>query len=98
MIRLYTQVNMLNGQKSTIDPQEMRWKVTAEDIIDADKRVSEARTRSVDEELSPVSFQIFAPYKLEFVKTEWWSAYPIGQRLVNKYDVKERVFMAGGER
>ena len=42
MIRLYTQVNMLNGQKSTMDPQEMRWKVTAEDIMDADKRVSEA--------------------------------------------------------
>jgi len=41
--------------------------------------------------------QIFAPYKLEFVKTEWWSAYPIGQRLVNKYDVQGRVFMAGGE-
>jgi hypothetical protein len=40
MIRLYTQVNMLNGQKSTMDPQEMRWKVTAEDIMDADKRVS----------------------------------------------------------
>jgi hypothetical protein len=23
-----------------MDPQEMRWKVTAEDIMDADKRVS----------------------------------------------------------
>jgi hypothetical protein len=31
---------MLNGQKSTMDPQEMRWKVTAEDIMNADKRVS----------------------------------------------------------
>lgn len=31
------------------------------------------------------------------MKTEWWSAYPIGQRLVNKYDVQGRVFMAGGE-
>jgi hypothetical protein len=44
-----------------------------------------------------VRLQIFAPYNLEFVKTEWWSAYPIGQRLVNKYDVQGRVFMAGGE-
>jgi hypothetical protein len=44
MIRLYTQVNMLNGQKSMMNPQEMRWKVTAEDIMDADKRVGEAES------------------------------------------------------
>ncbi|KAJ9098329.1 hypothetical protein QFC19_006453 [Naganishia cerealis] len=76
MIRLYTQVNVINGEKSTMHPQEARWKVTAQDIMDADKR-------------------IFHPYKLEFVKTEWWSAYPIGQRLISRYDVENRVFMAG---
>jgi hypothetical protein len=43
MIRLYTQINMLDGQKNAMDPQEMRWKVTAQDIMDADRRVSTDR-------------------------------------------------------
>jgi hypothetical protein len=40
MVRLYTQVNIIGGEKSKLPAQEMRWKVTAEDICNADKRVS----------------------------------------------------------
>ncbi len=39
MVRLYTQVNIIGGEKSKLPAQEMRWKVTAEDIMNADKRV-----------------------------------------------------------
>ncbi len=51
-----------------MDPQEMRWKVTAEDIMDADKRVSCRRAFLICWQLSGRGL-VFAPYNLEFVKT-----------------------------
>jgi 2-polyprenyl-6-methoxyphenol hydroxylase-like FAD-dependent oxidoreductase len=32
---------------------------------------------------------------LEFEEIEWWTAYPIGQRISSKYSIEERVFIAG---
>lgn len=43
-----------------------------------------------------VDKEILAPWKLEFERVEWWTAYPIGQRLVSRYSAMEnRVFLAG---
>ncbi len=47
------------------------------------------------EDIMDADRKIFAPYKLEFHEIEWWTAYPIGQRLASHYDVANRIFIAG---
>ncbi|KAK0105095.1 hypothetical protein ONS96_004498 [Cadophora gregata f. sp. sojae] len=39
--------------------------------------------------------QIFQPYSMDFAKTEWWSAYAIGQRLVDHFSKDNRIFLTG---
>ncbi|KAK3485774.1 putative phenol 2-monooxygenase [Neurospora hispaniola] len=39
--------------------------------------------------------KILAPYKLDYEYCDWWTAYQIGQRVGNSYDVHNRVFLAG---
>lgn len=39
--------------------------------------------------------RIFYPYSLEIAETFWWSAYAIGQRLVNFFHKDYRVFLTG---
>ncbi|KAF8333044.1 FAD binding domain-containing protein [Cantharellus anzutake] len=77
IVRLYTQVNVVDGVKDKSLAHAARDSVTMKTIIDADKK-------------------IIAPYKLEFEEVEWWTAYPIGQRLVSSYSHKNRIFLAGG--
>ncbi|CCG83116.1 Putative uncharacterized protein [Taphrina deformans PYCC 5710] len=47
------------------------------------------------EDIMEADRKIFAPYKLKFTEIEWWTAYPIGQRLASSYDVDNRIFIAG---
>lgn len=47
------------------------------------------------EDIMEADRKIFAPYRLKFTEIEWWTAYPIGQRLASRYDVENRVFIAG---
>lgn len=47
------------------------------------------------EDIMEADRKIFAPYKLQFKEIEWWTAYPIGQRLASRYDVANRIFIAG---
>ncbi|WPJ61226.1 hypothetical protein SMAC4_12916 [Sordaria macrospora] len=39
--------------------------------------------------------KIIAPYKLDYEYCDWWTAYQIGQRIGNSFDVHNRVFLAG---
>lgn len=39
--------------------------------------------------------RIMAPYKLEYRKLDWWTAYQIGQRVGSSFGVHDRVFLAG---
>ena len=47
------------------------------------------------EELHDAARKIFHPYTLEVVETSWWSAYSIGQRLVDHFSKDNRVFLTG---
>ena len=39
--------------------------------------------------------EIFAPYFLEWEHVDWFSIYPIGQGISQRYTLDERVFMGG---
>jgi len=88
IIRCYTQVNRLEGEKSKSSALEARDKVTSDMVM---KAISE----------------IAHPYKFNFKGVEWFTCYPIGQRLVSRYSLPagktadgksfpgHRVFLAG---
>lgn len=46
-------------------------------------------------DLHEAARQIFHPYSLEVADTFWWSAYTIGQRLVDHFSKDNRVFLTG---
>ena len=68
IVRCYTQVNRLGGEKSTETPQEARDKITKEQVMQAIREIA-------------------YPYKFNFKTVEWFTVYPIGQRLVNRYSL-----------
>ncbi|GJN93539.1 hypothetical protein Rhopal_006596-T1 [Rhodotorula paludigena] len=39
--------------------------------------------------------KIFAPFKLEFGHTAWFSVYQIGQRIASNYTLDQRIFLGG---
>jgi phenol 2-monooxygenase len=46
-------------------------------------------------DLQDATRKIFAPYTMEFAYVFWWSAYSIGQRLVEQFHKDYRVFLTG---
>ncbi|KAE8255949.1 hypothetical protein A4X13_0g2865 [Tilletia indica] len=87
MVRAYTQVNRLKGEKSTENAFDAKDRVTAEMVQQAIKEIG-------------------YPYKWDFKSVEWFTVYPIGQRLVTHYTVPQdrmgaqeylnhRIFLAG---
>lgn len=68
IIRCYTQVNRLTGEKSTESALTAKEKVTSEMVMKAIREIAH-------------------PYKFEFKGIEWYTCYPIGQRLVSRYSL-----------
>jgi 2-polyprenyl-6-methoxyphenol hydroxylase-like FAD-dependent oxidoreductase len=52
------------------------------------------KTATVDE-IQVAAKKIFAPYYCDWDRVEWYSVYPIGQGLADKYTLDHRVFMGG---
>ncbi|KAF2811038.1 2-polyprenyl-6-methoxyphenol hydroxylase [Mytilinidion resinicola] len=47
------------------------------------------------EDVHDTARRIFQGYDMEFADTYWWSAYSIGQRLVDHFSKDDRVFLTG---
>lgn len=52
------------------------------------------KTASVGE-IQRTAKSILWPYYLEWDRVEWYSVYPIGQGISEKYTLDERVFLGG---
>ncbi|THC98550.1 hypothetical protein EYZ11_001980 [Aspergillus tanneri] len=59
-----------------------------------DPDFSPRKTATV-EEVQATAKKILQPYSLEWERVEWYSFYPIGQGISEKYTLDERVFMGG---
>ncbi|KAI5458671.1 FAD binding domain-containing protein [Mariannaea sp. PMI_226] len=66
---------------------------TTEKIGDQDSRTD--RSWITPEVILQSAQRIIAPYKLDYRKLDWWTAYQIGQRVGSKFGVHDRVFLAG---
>lgn len=53
------------------------------------------RKTATAEEVQETAKKILKPYTIEWERVEWYSVYPIGQGIAERYTLDERVFMGG---
>ncbi|KAH0267909.1 hypothetical protein KCU71_g19482, partial [Aureobasidium melanogenum] len=53
------------------------------------------RKQATAEEVQETAKKIMKPYEIEWDRIEWFSVYPIGQGIADRYTLDERVFMGG---
>ena len=53
------------------------------------------RQSATTEEVQAAAKRILKPYWIEWDRVEWYSVYPIGQGIADRYTLDERVFMGG---
>jgi len=53
------------------------------------------RKTASEHEVQEAAKRILKPYYIEWDRVEWFSVYPIGQGIANRYTLDERVFMGG---
>jgi 2-polyprenyl-6-methoxyphenol hydroxylase-like FAD-dependent oxidoreductase len=53
------------------------------------------RKTATETEVQNSAKKIFQPYKIVWERVEWYSVYPIGQGIAEKYTLDHRVFMGG---
>jgi 2-polyprenyl-6-methoxyphenol hydroxylase-like FAD-dependent oxidoreductase len=53
------------------------------------------RKSATTEEVQNAAKRIMKPYWIEWDRVEWYSVYPIGQGIADRYTLDERVFMGG---
>ncbi|KAH0175990.1 phenol 2-monooxygenase, partial [Aureobasidium melanogenum] len=53
------------------------------------------RKQATAEEVQETAKKIMKPYEIEWDRIEWYSVYPIGQGIADRYTLDERVFMGG---
>ena len=53
------------------------------------------RKQATTEEVQEHAKKILKPYYIEWERVEWYSVYPIGQGIAERYTLDERVFMGG---
>lgn len=53
------------------------------------------RKTATEQEVQDSAKRIFQPYSIEWDRVEWYSAYPIGQGIADKYSLDHRVFLGG---
>src|SRR6195952_4301501 len=59
-----------------------------------DKDWDPRKTATV-EEVQEAAVNILKPYEISWDRVEWYSVYPIGQGIAEKYTLDHRVFMGG---
>ena len=53
------------------------------------------RKTATAEEVQASAKRILQPYSIEWERVEWYSVYPIGQGISDKYTLDHRVFLGG---
>ena len=64
-------------------------------IASSDDKDWNPRKTATVEEVQEAAIKIMKPYDLEWDRVEWYSIYPIGQGIAEKYTLDHRVFLGG---
>ena len=54
-----------------------------------------SRKETSEAEVQASAKRILTPYHIEWDRVEWYSVYPIGQGIVEKYSSENRIFLGG---
>ncbi|VDB88511.1 unnamed protein product [Peniophora sp. CBMAI 1063] len=60
-----------------------------------DIQLEKSRDEVGAEDITHMIKEIFKPFRLDWDEVNWWSSYDVGQRLINQYDVDNKVFFIG---
>jgi 2-polyprenyl-6-methoxyphenol hydroxylase-like FAD-dependent oxidoreductase len=53
------------------------------------------RRTATEEQVMSTAKKILRPYTIEWDRVEWYSVYPIGQGIAERYTLDERIFLGG---
>ncbi|KAK0246893.1 hypothetical protein LTS09_017963 [Friedmanniomyces endolithicus] len=73
-------------------PREVNLYIQVASSTDADW---DPRKTATTDQVQATAKKILAPYWIEWDRVEWYSVYPIGQGITDRYTLDERVFMGG---
>jgi len=77
---------------SMVIPREVNLYIQVASSTDADW---DPRKTATTDQVQATAKKILAPYWIEWDRVEWYSVYPIGQGITDRYTLDERVFMGG---
>ncbi|KAG5635589.1 hypothetical protein H0H81_010717 [Sphagnurus paluster] len=60
-----------------------------------DIQLANSKQEATQEEATRLIKEIFHPYHVEWEEVNWWSAYEVGQRIINRYSVGDTLFFVG---
>jgi 2-polyprenyl-6-methoxyphenol hydroxylase-like FAD-dependent oxidoreductase len=64
-------------------------------IASSSEKDFDSRQTKTPEEIQAIAKKILQPYFIIWEKVEWYSVYPIGQGIAEKYTLDQRVFIGG---
>lgn len=98
-IRMRCAIHSANAGSVMVIPRENKLVrlyiqlTTTEKIGDGGARAD--RSKITPQTILQAAQRIIAPYKLDYRKLDWWTAYQIGQRVGTQFSSHERIFLAG---
>ncbi|KAF8810821.1 hypothetical protein BYT27DRAFT_7185492 [Phlegmacium glaucopus] len=60
-----------------------------------DIQVEKSKEETTEAEATRLIKQIFHPFTVEWDEVNWWSIYDVGQRIINKYSIDNKIFFVG---
>ncbi|KIK63253.1 hypothetical protein GYMLUDRAFT_41568 [Collybiopsis luxurians FD-317 M1] len=60
-----------------------------------DIQIEKSKEETSEQDATRMIKEIFRPYDVEWDEVNWWSIYDVGQRIINKYSIEDKVFFVG---
>ncbi|KAI1388447.1 FAD binding domain-containing protein [Hypoxylon trugodes] len=93
-IKMKCTIHSENGSIMIIPREENMVRLYIQIASSTDKDWSPRRT-ATEIEVQYSAKRILQPYSIEWERVEWYSVYPIGQGISDKYTIDHRVFLGG---
>jgi 2-polyprenyl-6-methoxyphenol hydroxylase-like FAD-dependent oxidoreductase len=87
-------IHSVNGSIMVIPRENNLVRLYIQIASSTDKDWSPRKT-ATEAEVQSLAKRILQPYSIEWERVEWYSVYPIGQGIADKYTLDHRVFIGG---
>jgi len=97
-IRARCAIHSKDSGSVMIIPRErglVRFYIQLQERVDPNDTTRVDKSKFTAEKILASAQQIFKPYSLETPDVDWYTAYHIGQRVIDKFSKDDRIFLAG---